>query len=240
MTDPHEVAGPGRGQALVAVTPTVDDDAPSVLLTYDDGPDPESTPAVLRELAAADARATFFVLGTRVKLYPDVLRSVAAEGHEIGLHGADHRRVDQIPAAELARALVEAKDMLEQALQRPVVWYRPPYGALTSSAWSAVDEAGMTTAGWSCELRDWLDLPREEQVAGVETISRAGEIILAHDSFADARDLVDDGPAPPIDRGLLTRAVLDRISSDDCRRRTISEAVARGAPVWQQWVADAG
>jgi peptidoglycan/xylan/chitin deacetylase (PgdA/CDA1 family) len=56
-----------RGEALVAVDPV---GAPSVLLTYDDGPDPESTPAVLRELDAADARATFFVLGTRVKLYP--------------------------------------------------------------------------------------------------------------------------------------------------------------------------
>ena len=89
------------GEALVAVSPV---EAPSVLLTYDDGPDPEFTPAVLRELAAADARATFFVLGTRVKLYPDVFRSVVADGHEIGLHGADHRRVDQVPEAEFSRA----------------------------------------------------------------------------------------------------------------------------------------
>src|SRR3954454_9269941 len=98
------------GEALVAVSPA---EGPSVLLTYDDGPDPESTPAVLRELAAAEARATFFVLGTRVKLYPDVVKAAAAEGHEIGLHGADHRRVDQVPQAEFTRLLTEAKDMLE-------------------------------------------------------------------------------------------------------------------------------
>ena len=78
---------PRRGEALVAVSAG---ESPSVLLTYDDGPDPEGTPEVLRELAAADARATFFVLGTRVKLYPDVFRSVVAEGHEIGLHGYRH------------------------------------------------------------------------------------------------------------------------------------------------------
>src|SRR5689334_791585 len=102
------------GEALVSVSPV---DGPSVLLTYDDGPDPEGTPAVLRELAEADARATFFVLGTRVRLYPDVFRSVVADGHEIGLHGADHRRVDRIPEAEFSRVLVESKDLLEQAIQ---------------------------------------------------------------------------------------------------------------------------
>jgi peptidoglycan/xylan/chitin deacetylase (PgdA/CDA1 family) len=126
--------------------------------------------------------------------------------------------------------------MLEQAIQRPVVWYRPPYGRLTFSAWKAMKGAGMATAGWACDIQDWLDVPREQQLAGLETITRAGEIILAHDAFADGRDLVDDGPAPPLDRGLLARAVLDRISSTHCTHATISEAVAHGSPVWRQWV----
>src|SRR4051812_18824364 len=170
MSDPH-----GRAHALVAVTPS--DDAPSVLLTYDDGPDPESTPAVLRELAAADARATFFVLGTRVRLYPDVLEAIAAEGHEVGLHGADHRRVDQVPTAEFARLLAEAKDMLEQLLQRPVVWYRPPYGRFTASGWTTVDKAGLTTACWSYDVHDWEDISHEERLANLDPISRVGEIV---------------------------------------------------------------
>jgi peptidoglycan/xylan/chitin deacetylase (PgdA/CDA1 family) len=223
-----------QGQALVAVAPNVD--APSVLLTYDDGPDPEGTPAVLRELAAADALATFFVLGTRVKLYPHVLRSVAAEGHEIALHGADHRRVDQIPEAEFSRVLIEAKDALEQALQRRVAWYRPPYGRLTASAWATVTDAGMAIAGWTCDVLDWQDLPHDQRLACLDTISRAGEIVLSHDAFADARDLVDDGQAPPVDRGALARAVLELTSSGDCSRRTLSEAMTCGSPVWQQWV----
>jgi len=221
------------GEALVAVSPA---EGPSVLLTYDDGPDPESTPAVLRELAAAGARATFFVLGTRVQLYPDVFRSVVAEGHEIGLHGADHRRVDQLPEAEFARALVEAKDLLEQDVQRPVVWYRPPYGRLTLSAWTTVNNAGLTTACWACDIRDWLDVPREQHLEPLETLTRAGEIVLSHDAYADGRDLVDDGPAPPVDRALLARAVLERISSADSGQPTLSEAMAHGAPVWRQWV----
>lgn len=209
-----------------------------MLLTYDDGPDPESTPAVLRELAAAGARATFFVLGTRVKLYPEVLEAAAAEGHEIGLHGADHRPVDQLPHAEFAMLLAQAKDMLEQLLQRPVVWYRPPYGRFTASAWTTVDDAGMTTACWSCDIHDWDVMSHEERLANLDAISRAGEIVLSHDSFADARDLAEDGPPPPVDRGLLARAVLERISSDACDRPTLSEAFTHGTPVWQPWVAD--
>src|SRR3978361_2253552 len=227
---------PRRGEALVAVSPV---GAPSVLLTYDDGPDPEGTPAVLRELAAADARATFFVLGTRVKLYPAVFRSVVVDGHEIGLHGADHRRVDQIAEAEFSKALIESKDMLEQAAQRPVVWYRPPYGRLTLSAWRAVNDAGMATAGGACVIEEWRGVPREQHRGGLGTITRAGEIVLAHDAFADGRDLVDDGPAPPVDRALLARAVLDRVSSDNCTQSTLSDAVALGVPVWRQWVEDA-
>jgi peptidoglycan/xylan/chitin deacetylase (PgdA/CDA1 family) len=224
---------PEPGEALVAVSPT---EPPSVLLTYDDGPDPDGTPAVLRELAAAGARATFFVLGTRVKLYPDVFRSVVAEGHEIGLHGADHRRVDRIPAVEFSRLVTASKDMLEQAAQRPVVWYRPPYGHLTPSAWAAVTAAGLTVAGWTCDIRDWRDLPREQHLAGLQTITRTGEIVLSHDAFADGRDLADDGPAPPVDRGLLARAVLDLVSSGDGTQPTLSEAMAHGTPVWRQWV----
>src|SRR6201999_1348458 len=142
-----------------------------------------------RELAAAGARATFFVLATRVRLYPHVFRSVVADGHEIGLHGADHRRVDQVPEAEFSRLLVEAKDMLEQAIQRPVVWYRPPYGHLTVSAWTAAHEAGLTTACWTCDIQDWREVSREEHLAGLDVITRAGEIVLSHDAFADGRDL---------------------------------------------------
>ncbi|WP_051276891.1 polysaccharide deacetylase family protein [Marmoricola sp. URHB0036] len=224
------------GEALVAVSP---DEGPSVLLTYDDGPDPESTPAVLRELAAAGARATFFVLGTRVRLYPDVFRSVVAEGHEIGLHGADHRRVDQVPEAEFASGLVETKDLLEQVIQRPVVWYRPPYGRFTLSAWAAVHDVGLTTACWTCDIRDWLDVPLEEHLAALDAVTRAGEIVLSHDAYADKRDLVDDGPPPPVDRALLARAVLERISSADCAQPTLSEAMAHGTPVGRPWVEDA-
>jgi peptidoglycan/xylan/chitin deacetylase (PgdA/CDA1 family) len=237
VTDsPRDPSLPAHGEALVAVTPTVA--VPSVVLTYDDGPDPQTTPAVLRELAAADARATFFVLGTRVKLYPDLLRAAAAEGHEIGLHGADHRRVGLVPEPEFSKGLAETKEMLEQVVQRPVVWYRPPYGHLTDWAWTVVHGAGLTIAGWFCQLWDWKDLPREEHLAGLDPISRSGEVVLGHDAFADARDLVDDGPAPQFDRGLLARAVLDRISSDGCVRPTLSGAMASGTPVWRQWVAE--
>ena len=215
---------PQPGEALVAVSPS---GPPSVLLTYDDGPDPEGTPAVLRELAAAGARATFFVLGTRVRLYPDVLRSVVAEGHEIALHGADHRRVDQVPQAEFAKGLVETRDLLEQLVQRPVVWYRPPYGRLTVAAWRAAKDAGLTTACWTADIQDWLEVSREQHLAGLDTVTRAGEIVLSHDAFADGRDLADDGPAPAVDRALLARLEL-RVVMEELLKPTQRIALVPG------------
>jgi hypothetical protein len=119
-----------------------------------------------------------------------------------------------------------------------VVWYRPPYGRFTTSAWTTVTDAGMTTACWSCDVHDWDDVSHEERLANLDSISRAGEIVLSHDAFADARDLADDGPPPPVDRGLLARDVLERVSSDGCSRPILSEAFTRGTPVWQSWVAD--
>ncbi len=74
-----------------------------------------------------------------------------------------------------------------------------------------------------------------ERLAGLDSITRTGEIVLCHDAFADGRDLVDNGPPPTFDRGMLARSVLDRISSPLCPQLTLSDAVAHGTPVWREW-----
>ena len=71
-----------------------------VALTYDDGPDPENTPAVLDALAAFGATATFFVLADRAEKHPELLRRIVAEGHDVGLHGEDHTRLSTLSARE--------------------------------------------------------------------------------------------------------------------------------------------
>src|SRR5215210_9112284 len=91
-----------------------------IALTYDDGPDPERTPGVLDALAEAGARATFFTLVDRAADYPDLIRRVAADGHEIGLHGEDHTRLTNLTFREALRRIRRGKRRLEELIGQPV------------------------------------------------------------------------------------------------------------------------
>lgn len=180
-----------------------------VVLTLDDGPDPEWTPRILDELAAHGATATFFVLLTRARLHPELLTRIASEGHEIALHGADHRRITSLPADEAQRMLVDSRAELESRLGRTVRWYRPPYGALTASAWRAVRTAGMLPVLWTTSVLDGRDASHAERLSRAVSGVGPGSIVLAHDSRAGAGDGVDDPSITPFDRAALIADVLD-------------------------------
>ena len=101
--------------------------APRIALSFDDGPS-QWTPAILDLLAAAGARATFFVLGDSIDGREDVLRRIAAEGHELGNHGHSHRDMRELSDAEIVDELRSTADRIEAlGLARPGL-VRPPYG----------------------------------------------------------------------------------------------------------------
>ena len=142
------------GDSVVSVT-----DATAAVLTYDDGPTPGVTDRLLPVLAEAGATATFFVLLTRVRREPGLLREVLAAGHEIGLHGPDHQRLTTLPPASLPARFRESRAELEDLAGVPVSWSRPPYGAQDRASWAAAREAGLTPVLWSVTCRDWENPP---------------------------------------------------------------------------------
>jgi len=221
------------GQSVCSVD--IRDDSRRVVLTYDDGPEPGGTAEVLAALDRAGASATFFVLASRIRLYRNLLDETVAAGHEIGLHGLDHQNLtsmDPVVAEERTRV---AKAELEDAMQQPVVWFRPPYGAQTPATWQAVRNLGLTPVLWSAMLRDWQFISDEERLAGATAITVSGEILLAHDGFACELDGVDDGPPPPIDRGALTGELLDRYGAMGFTACSLGAALGVGTartPVW--------
>ncbi|MFD4985569.1 polysaccharide deacetylase family protein [Streptomyces sp. NPDC058372] len=158
-----------------------------VALTFDDGPDPLSTPHFLRVLDVLSVRATFFVLGSRVERHPELGRRMAAAGHELAVHGWEHDR-PWLPrpgrdAAELARAAAAVHRI---AGRRPL-WYRPPYGILTGGRWAAARRAGLRPVLWSAWGRDWTASATPRGVVA-EAASRLGPggTLLLHDSDAYA------------------------------------------------------
>lgn len=153
---------------------------PLTALTFDDGPDPGATPAILDALAADGDRATFFVLTHAAMQHRELLSRVAVD-HEIGLHGATHdAHLTWASPAAGARELRDAADRLSDAIGRAVLWYRPPFGATSPRLTEAVRRAGLTTV-W-CSVRTWdgIDRPIHQLEASIRRVG-PGDIVLLHD-----------------------------------------------------------
>jgi peptidoglycan/xylan/chitin deacetylase (PgdA/CDA1 family) len=201
---------------------------PVVILTLDDGPDPEWTPRILDELASRGATATFFVLLTRTRAHPEILRRILAEGHEVALHGADHRRLTSLSRAEAQAMLHDSRAELEAQTGVPIRWYRPPYGALSPSAWWSVRRAGMIPVLWTTSVLDGRDAAHTERLARATAGIAPGSILLAHDSRAGAADGVADPAITPFDRVALISDVLDEYERRDLRTVSLLTALRSG------------
>ncbi|GHB28454.1 polysaccharide deacetylase familiy protein [Streptomyces viridiviolaceus] len=155
-----------------------------VALTFDDGPDPASTPHFLDALDGLGVRATFFLLGERVVRHPALAREVALRGHELAVHGWTHERPWRPSPGRDARELRRAVHAVGEAAgrNRPH-WYRPPYGILTSGRWAAARRAGLRPVLWTAWGEDWRrDATPDSVRATVAADLRGGGTILLHDT----------------------------------------------------------
>jgi peptidoglycan-N-acetylglucosamine deacetylase len=160
-------------------------DRSAVALTFDDGPHPNGTPAILEALAEHGVTATFFLVGEQVERRPQLAARIVAEGHEVGLHCHRHRNLLRLPPHQVWRDMERARGAIEQAAGVPLRLYRPPYGVLTTSALAAARRLGLRPVLWSRWGRDW------RAAATPATISAelcgdltGGEVLLLHDSDA--------------------------------------------------------
>jgi peptidoglycan/xylan/chitin deacetylase (PgdA/CDA1 family) len=212
----------------------------AAVLTYDDGPTPGVTDVLLDLLAERGATATFFVLLTRVRRSPALLAEVIAAGHEVALHGLDHRRLTEVRRRSLPALIREARAELEDTAGVPVRWFRPPYGAHSRASWAAAHQAGLTTVQWSVACRDWLTLPPAEYLVNLDGRDLSGEVVLLHDGYADASDCAHDGPEPVLDRRALSGAVLDRVEAQGLRATSLGGALRTGTPEFDVRLAVSG
>lgn len=190
---------------------------PTVVLTFDDGPDPVHTPAVLTALAERTATATFFVLMSRATAAPSLLAEVLSEGHELALHGPDHRPLTEFPADETMRRTRDAFAALEDLAQTRVRRFRPPYGLLTPASVRAVRTSGRHILLWNRATLDWTSASTSARVHAATHGARAGDVLLAHDAHATPADGALDGSGPDVDRAELTRLVLEGLGAAGLR-----------------------
>jgi peptidoglycan/xylan/chitin deacetylase (PgdA/CDA1 family) len=223
-----------RQARVVGSITALDTDRPHVVLTFDDGPDPVVTPQLLEVLQRHGATATFFVLLQPARAYPELLRQVAEAGHEIALHGLDHRRLPQLPTREAVRWLRSSRDELTQLTGTPVRWFRPPHGAQSPATWAAARALSMDVVLWNGTTWDWNDVSQEQRVAKALESARPGSILLAHDgAHYDAQynaqyDSVTEAPVADVDKTDLLERVLSSYAARGLACRSLRHALAAG------------
>ena len=154
-----------------------------IALTFDDGPDPVSTPPILDALDTLGWHATFFCLGTQVRRSPDLTRELVARGHEVGVHGDTHTSHLRRPLTSTVPDVIRARDTLEAVTEAPARWFRPPYGAVSSSALIAARRSGLQLVLWTTWGLDWQAHATGRTVAAnVARTFQPGATVLLHDS----------------------------------------------------------
>ncbi|MGA8221149.1 MAG: polysaccharide deacetylase family protein [Candidatus Acidiferrales bacterium] len=165
-------------------------DASAMALTFDDGPNPAVTPALLNLLERYNAKATFFLIGKHVRAVPALANEIAGGSHTIGNHTETHPNLIFLSPRRIAEELERCDDAITSATGRPVRWMRPPYGFRGPQLNSVVRRReGAGVVMWSATAYDWKPQPPERLIKRLRH-ARGGDIVLLHD--ADHRVLEGD------------------------------------------------
>ena len=165
---------------------------PSIALTFDDGPDPVHTPAVLDILAAHGVRATFFLVGKHAYAHQHLARRIVAEGHQIANHTWSHRRLDGQGYQVVGEELDSTRDFLATIAGAPTRLYRPPRGEISARLLSYTATLGYTTVLWTESFGDDLRNGTKPITSRFESANLGpGGIVLLHDNNAHTVDALE-------------------------------------------------
>lgn len=172
-----------------------------IAMTFDDGPHPQNTPRLLDMLRARNIKATFYVIGRSVDLYPQIVRRTVAEGHEIGNHTHTHRLLSKLSDDEVRSELSRCRDAVANAAGIQPRTMRPPYGGLVQRQREMVHaEFGYPIILWSVDPLDWKRPGPSVVTSRILSGTSAGGIVLAHDLHGQTVDAM-----PATLDGLLRR-----------------------------------
>jgi peptidoglycan/xylan/chitin deacetylase (PgdA/CDA1 family) len=153
--------------------------APTIALTFDDGPDPAWTPLILDALASVRARATFFVVSGQAKRYPNLLARMREDGHDVGFHCTEHVRHDAMAPGEIE---ADVKSGLT-VLGGPTRLWRTPWGIVTPATEEVARKHGLTLVGWTADTEDWRGGNPYEMLGRMEGKLLSQAVVLMHDGI---------------------------------------------------------
>lgn len=190
---------------------------PHVALTFDDGPHPQLTPALLDILARRGVKATFYVIGKNVNAHPDIVARMVAEGHEIGNHTMNHPSLPKLGAAAVSAEISATNDAIRNAAGVTPATMRPPYGAITPALTKRLnDEFGLSVILWSVDPQDWKIRKAGHVSQHLIDNAKPGAILLAHDIHPSTIEAMP--------------AALDTLLAKGYQFVTVSELITRDRP----------
>jgi peptidoglycan/xylan/chitin deacetylase (PgdA/CDA1 family) len=186
-------------------------------ITFDDGPDPDGTPAVLDALDAAGVRATFFLVGEQLMRHHAIARDAVARGHEVALHGYEHVEHDSLRPQAARDDLARALGAFEASTGQRPRFFRPPYGRFSEASYDACRHLGLEPVYWSSWGMDWEALAPDRIADLVLRDFSDGAIVLLHDSprYGHRPDAIPTAEAVP--------AIAARAAELGVRLATLSE-----------------
>lgn len=191
---------------------------PYVAMTFDDGPSAENTPRLLDILKDRDIKATFFMIGENAAKFPEIVKRVLAEGHEIGNHSWSHPQLSKMTDDEVRQQIQKTQDAITQACGYTPKLLRPPYGAFTTRQrrW-ANDIFGVKIIFWDVDPLDWKILDSAHVESEILKQTKPGSIILSHDIH---KTTVDAMPQ-----------TLDTLLANGFKFVTVSKLISMDRPV---------
>lgn len=173
------------------INPDIDPTKPMVALTFDDGPGP-ATERILKVLRDNHCHATFCVVGSRVELYPELMKMMVEDGNEICSHTWSHKRLDKMNEAAVTKQLQQTIDAVERVTGGyRLTSLRPPYGLVTKNVKNACINLGMTVYTWSLDTDDWISENPDKVMKKIQDGVENGSIVLCHDIYETTATAVE-------------------------------------------------
>lgn len=163
---------------------------PEIALSFDDGPTPPYTSQILNVLNSYNVQATFFVIGLRVTVYPDLVRQEYEQGNAIGNHTWTHPKLTRLSSAEVRSELQKTSDAIKSVIGVAPTVFRPPYEEFNASVQSIAASLGLSTVLWNVDPRDWAVPGTKAIIANVLHSVHDGSIIEMHDGGGNRSETV--------------------------------------------------
>jgi peptidoglycan/xylan/chitin deacetylase (PgdA/CDA1 family) len=187
-------------------------------LSFDDGPDPDNTLKFLDILREMKVPATFFLVGEKAVRHPELVQYIIRDGHHIGLHTQYHRHAYLMGPGKSLDSVIKGKRVLEEVSRQPIIFFRPPWGALNLFEYGISKILGLKVVLWTANAQDW------EKGTGMEGIlerlfrkTTSGTIIVLHDSGGE--------PGAPQNTLLALPKIITQFQSQGYEFVTLSEII---------------